>query len=146
MPFYANICGDLRLNVDTLQHFKMCRNVHIIPDVRQSGYINSSVENIYMCELLIKWNSLQTRSYLLFLCGKLLKHVDQFIYLGSNISSAESNVYIRQAKLCNTIVRLSIWKFDFSDNIKLDFFQAVTVSVQLFGCTHWTVTKRMAKS
>ena len=36
---------------------------------------------------------------------------------------------------------LIIWKSDLSDKIKWDFFQAVTVSVLLYGCTTWTLTK-----
>ena len=47
------------------------------------------------------------------LSGKSLKLVDQFTYLGSNISLTESDVNIHQAKSRNAFDRLSIiWKFD----------------------------------
>ena len=44
--------------------------------------------------------------------GRPLKLVDKFIYLGSNISSIESDVHICLVKACTAIDRLSIWKFD----------------------------------
>ena len=69
--------------------------------------------------------------------GKLLKLADLFTYLSSNISSTESDVYIRLAKVLSAIYKLSIlWKSELSQKIKRDFFQAVTVSVLLYGCTN----------
>ena len=41
--------------------------------------------------------------------GKPLKLVDELMYLGSNISSTESDVNIHLAKACNVIDRLSIF-------------------------------------
>ena len=35
----------------------------------------------------------------------------------------------------------SLWKSGLSDRIKRNFFQAVTVSILLYGCTAWTLTK-----
>ena len=68
--------------------------------------------------------------------GKSLKEVDQFIYLGCNISSTESNINIRIGKTWTAIDRLStILKSDLSDEIKREFFQIVGVSVLLYGCT-----------
>ena len=78
--------------------------------------------------------------------GKPLKLVDQFTYLGSNISSTESDVNIRIGKAWTAIDRLSIiWKSDLSDKIKRELFQAVAVSLLLYGCTTWTLTKRLEK-
>ena len=66
--------------------------------------------------------------------NKLLKSVDQYIYLRSNIS-------------WTTIDRLpTTWKSDTSDIIKTEFFQAVDVSILLYGCTTWTVTKQLEKN
>ena len=80
------------------------------------------------------------------LSGKPLKVVDQFTYLGSNISSIESDVNIRFVKVRNAIDRLSIiWKSNLSDEIKRDFLHAVAVSILLYGCTIWTLTKRIEK-
>ena len=75
--------------------------------------------------------------------GKPLKFVDQFIYLSSNISSTESNVNICIGKVRTAIDRLLIiWKSDLSDKIKLEFFQTVAMSVQLYGSTIWTVWRK----
>ena len=38
-----------------------------------------------------------------------------------------------------------IWKSDLTDKIKRSFFQAAVVSIQLYECTTWTLTKRMEK-
>ena len=78
------------------------------------------------------------------LSGIPLKLVDQFTHLGSNISSIEIDVNIRLVKELTTSERLSIlWKFDLSDKMIRDFFQAVDVSILLFGCTKWTLTKHL---
>ena len=36
-----------------------------------------------------------------------------------------------------------IWKSDLTDKMKRIFFQAVAVSILLYGCTTWTLTKRL---
>ena len=38
-----------------------------------------------------------------------------------------------------------IWKSDLTDKMKRSFFQAVVVSILLYGCTTWTLTKCMEK-
>ena len=38
-----------------------------------------------------------------------------------------------------------IWKSDLTDKIKRSFFQAAVVSTLLYGCTTWTLTKRLEK-
>ena len=44
----------------------------------------------------------------------------------------------------STINKLSvIWKSNLTDKLKRQFFQAVVVSVLLYGCTTWTLTKRL---
>ena len=37
------------------------------------------------------------------------------------------------------------WKSNLTDKMKRSFFQAVVVSIQLYGCTTWTLTKRLEK-
>ena len=37
------------------------------------------------------------------------------------------------------------WKLDLTDIMKRSFFQAVVVSILLYGCTTWTLTKRLEK-
>ena len=38
-----------------------------------------------------------------------------------------------------------IWKSDLTDKMKRSFFQAAVVSLLLYGCTNWTLTKRLEK-
>ena len=38
-----------------------------------------------------------------------------------------------------------IWKIDLTDKMKRSFFQAAVVSILLYGCTNWTLTKRLKK-
>ena len=76
--------------------------------------------------------------------GKPLKPVEQFTYLGSYISFTESNVNTRIAKAWLTTNKLSvIWKSELYDKLKRKLFQAVVISVLLYGCTTWTLTKRL---
>ena len=72
------------------------------------------------------------------LSGKPLKLVDQFTYLGNNVSSTESNVHIC---LWRQIIghMLSLWL------IKHDLFQAGAVSIILYGYNPWILTKHMEK-
>ena len=75
-----------------------------------------------------------------------LKLIDKFTYLSSSILSSESDVNMCLAKIWTAIGRLSIiWKSDLSNEIRWDFFQAVVVSVLLYGCTTWTLTKCIEK-
>ena len=78
--------------------------------------------------------------------GASLKLVDKFTYLGSSVSSTEKDINTRLTKAWTAIDRLSIiWKSDLTDKMKRSFFQAVVVSILLYGCTTWTLTKRLAK-
>ena len=52
----------------------------------------------------------------------------------------------RLTKAWTAIDRLSIiWKSDLTDKMKRNFFQAAVVSILLYGCTTWTLTKRLEK-
>ena len=49
-------------------------------------------------------------------------------------------------KAWTVIDRLSIiWKSDLTDKMKRNFFQAAVISILLYGCTTWTLTKRLEK-
>ena len=37
------------------------------------------------------------------------------------------------------------WKSDLTDKMKRSFFQAAVVSILLYGCTTWTLTKRLER-
>ena len=78
--------------------------------------------------------------------GKALKLAVMFIYLGSNISSTESDVKIPISKALTVIDRLTtIWKFDLFDGTKKKFFPASAVSILLYGCTTENFTKQLKK-
>ena len=79
--------------------------------------------------------------------GTPLKLVDKFTYLGSNVASTEKDIDTRLTKARTAIDRLSIiWKSDLTDKMKRSFFQAaVTSPILLYGCTTWTLTKRLEK-
>ena len=78
--------------------------------------------------------------------GASLKLEDKFTYLGSSISSTEKDIDTRLTKAWAAIDRLSIiWKSDLIDKMKRSFFQAAVVSILLYGCTTWTLTKRLKK-
>ena len=78
--------------------------------------------------------------------GTPLKLVDKFTYLGSSIESTEKDIETRLAKAWTAINRLSIiWKSDLTDKMKRSFFQAAVTSILLYGCTTWTLTKRLEK-
>ena len=76
--------------------------------------------------------------------GASLKLVDKFTYLGSSVSSTEKDINTRLTKAWTAIDRLSIiWKSDLTDKMKRSFFQAAVVSILLYGCTTWTLTRRL---
>ena len=76
--------------------------------------------------------------------GTPLKLVDKFTYLASSVESTEKDIETRLAKAWTAINRLSIiWKSDLTDKMKRSFFQAAVTSILLYGCTTWTLTKRL---
>ena len=78
--------------------------------------------------------------------GTSLKLVDRFTYLGSNVSSTEKDIDTQLTKAWTAIDKLSIiWKSDLTDKTKRSFFQAAVVSILLYGCTTWALTKRLLK-
>ena len=78
--------------------------------------------------------------------GTSLKLVDKFTYQGSSVSSTEKDIDTRLMKAWTAIDRLTIiWKSNLTDKMKRRFFQAAVVSVLLYGCTTWMLTKRLEK-
>ena len=78
--------------------------------------------------------------------GTSLKLVDKFTYLGSSVFSNEKDIDTRLTKAWSAIDRLSIiWISNLTDKMKRSFFQAAVVSILLYGCTTWTLTKRLEK-
>ena len=74
------------------------------------------------------------------------KLVDRFTYLGNSVSSTEKDIDTRLTKAWTAIDKLSIiWKSDLTHKMKRSFFQAAVASIPLYGCTTWTLTKRLEK-
>ena len=78
--------------------------------------------------------------------GTPLRLVDKFTYLGSSISLTEKDIDTWLTKTWTAIDRLSIiWKSDLTDKMKRSFFQVAVMSILLYGCTTWTLTKWLEK-
>ena len=131
--------------------------------------IKSDENNFMICSRKFKCNSLVfnyivsfwinaiVQIYDLFLCfnqrgdistlnGSSLKLVDKFTYLGNSVSSTEKgiNTWLLKAWTANDSYRSygsQTWPIKWN----AVFFQAAVVSVQLYRCTTWTLTKCMEK-
>ena len=78
--------------------------------------------------------------------GISLKLVDKFTNIGSSVSSIEKDIDTRLTKAWTAIDKLLIiWKSELTDKMKRSFFQAAVVSILLYGCSTWTLTKRLEK-
>ena len=78
--------------------------------------------------------------------GTSLKLVDKFNYQGNRVTSTEKDFDTRLTKAGTAIERLSIiGKLNLTDKMKCSFFQAAVVSILLYGCTIWTLPKRLEK-
>ena len=78
--------------------------------------------------------------------GTYLKLVDKFTYLGSSVSSTEKDIDTRLTKAGTAIDKLSIiWKSNMTDKMKRSFFHAADLSILLYRCTIWMLTKRLEK-
>ena len=92
----------------------------------------------YMC--FIQTGDISTQD------GSSLKLVDKFTYLESSVLSTEKDINTRLTKACTAIDKLSIIrKLDQADKMKHSFFQAAVVSILLYECTTWTLTKQLEK-
>ena len=78
--------------------------------------------------------------------GTPLKLEDKFTFLGSSVSSTEKDIDTRLTKAWTAVDRISIISIsDLTDKMKRSFFQAAVISILLYGCTTWTLTKRLEK-
>ena len=67
-------------------------------------------------------------------------------FLDDSVPSTEKDIDTQLTKAWTAIDKLSIiWKSDLTDKMKRSFFRAAVVSIQLYGCTTWTLTKRLEK-
>ena len=78
--------------------------------------------------------------------GTSLKLVDKFTYQGSSVLSTEKDIDTQLTKACTAIDKLLIiWKSELTDKMKRSFFKIAFVSILLYRCTTWTLTKRLEK-
>ena len=78
--------------------------------------------------------------------GSSLKLVDKSTNLRSSVSSTKKDIDTRLTMAWTAIDKLSvIWKLKLTDKMKRSFFQAAVVSILLYGCTTWTLTKRLER-
>ncbi len=62
------------------------------------------------------------------------------------VESTEKDIETRLTKAWTTIDKLSIiWKSNVTDKMKHNIFQAEVESKMLYGCTTWTIIKRLEK-
>ena len=77
--------------------------------------------------------------------SSFLKLVDNFIHQGSSVSSTEKDIDMQLTKAWTAIDRLLvIWKSDLTNKMKCSLSLAV-VSILLYGCSTWMLTKCMEK-
>ena len=81
------------------------------------------------------------------LCFRLYFYYGYIIHSpGLILGCVEKDIEMRLTKAWTAINRLStIWKSDLTDKMKRSFFQAAVTSILLYGCTTWTLTKRLEK-
>ena len=78
--------------------------------------------------------------------GSSLKLIDKFTYLGSSVSSTKTDIDMQLTRTWTAINRLLVvCKSDLTDKMKRSFFQAAIMSILLYGCTTWTLTKWLEK-
>ena len=95
-----------------------------------------------------KWNTCALNKQATFphktVCS--LKLVDKFAYLESSVISTGTDIDTWLTKAWTANDRLSgIWKSNLTDKMKRSFFQAAVVSILLYGCATWTLTKHTEK-
>lgn len=74
-----------------------------------------------------------------------LEIVEEFLYLGSNVSSTKADIKRRIALAWSASNKLhKIWKSNLSRSFKLRLFCATVESVLLYGCETWTLTKALS--
>ena len=73
--------------------------------------------------------------------GGSLKLQDKFNYLGSRVSATKNDINMQLAKHG----QLSIAHPSYGSQLCPQFFQTVVMSLLLYGCTTWTLTKCIEK-
>ena len=78
--------------------------------------------------------------------GQEIEQVDDFVYLGSRIMSAEKDFDVRKAKAWGACHQLkTTWKSGMRRDLKIRVFRATVESVLLYGSEAWTISQSMTK-
>ena len=81
-----------------------------------------------------------------YVCMYASMYIMMYVCMYVCVLSTEKDIDTRLTKTWTAIDKLSIiWKSDLNDKMKRSFFQAEVVSILLYGCTTWTLTKRLEK-
>ena len=107
-----------------------------------SQYVSSS--SCHAITLIIG----QSYFYMQLIYSSHYFHENQnYFFLFFFTNGTEKDIDTRLTKAWTAIDRLSIiWKSNLTDKMKRSFFQAAVVSVLLYGCTTWTLTKWLEKN
>ena len=80
----------------------------------------------------------------IFYASSTRRYISKAMY--QSIVQTEKDIDTRLTKAWTAIDKLSIiWKSYLTDKMKHCFFQTAVVSILLYGCTTWTLTKRLEK-
>ena len=135
----ADFADDIALISDTLdQAEKLLKRVQAAAKIIGLHINESKTE--YMTF------NIDTNISLMTLDDKELKHVDDFLYLGSWIHSSEKDVTSRIAKAWVALKKMDIvWKLKIMMPLKVAFFKSTVQSVLLYGSNTWTLTKHLER-
>ena len=127
------MCYNQTVNITTLDG----ASLRLVDKFTYLGSSVSSTENDIDTRLTKAWTAIDRLS---------IVWKSDLTYLGSSVSSTENDIDTRLTKAWTAIDRLSIvWKSDLTDKMKRSFFQAAVVSILLYRCTTWTLTRRLEK-
>ena len=105
-----------------------------------------SIDCIYIVLVYIVQVYIYIYIYILYCIDSIYVLCKDYFLFISSVSSMEKDIDTRLTKAWTAIDMLSvIWKSDLTDKMKHSFFQAAFTSILLYGCTTWTLTKRLEK-
>jgi len=78
--------------------------------------------------------------------GSTIKRVDDFKYLGSWLVNTKIEIESRIAQTWSTATKLRrIWRSHIRPNLKKNFLNSCVISILLYGCETWTLTKTLER-
>jgi hypothetical protein len=78
--------------------------------------------------------------------GSIIEQVEDFKFLSSWIRNTRSDIKIRIGQAWTAATKLrGVWKSCLTLDLKRRFFQTLIVSILLYGCETWSLTKALEK-